>query len=181
MTVVEQIDGIWVRFRERIAQAFDAAHGVEEPAGTSDAWQAQLAGSGVEPISDTERQQVLAAQRPLRGAPAMELVEVIKVICRAHRIELKKVDTWDAPGVADARHGALMNLIDRTDKEVLTAYRNAVLPKPTGMFGNVFASTSTPATAHQSASAAAISCEACGGPRLSPSDYSCAYCGTQYA
>jgi len=189
MTVIEQIDAIWVRFRERIAEAFDTAYKVEEPAGLTPAWQALCARCGVSHISDTERAQVIAAQRPLRGAAAMELVEVVKFICREHRIQLKKVDTWDAPGGADARHGSLMNLIDRTDKELLTAYRGAVLPKPTGMFGNVFATptatpTATPSTtasAHQSASASTITCKACGGPRLSAQDYSCAYCGTQFA
>ncbi len=182
MTVIEQIDAIWVRFRERIGEAYKAAYEVDEPAGSSPAWQALCAQYGVEPISDTERAQVVAAQKPLRGAPAMELVELVKAICREHRVQLKKVDTWDASGVADARHGALMNLIDRTDKELLTAYRGEVLPKPAGMFGNVFATPSTTAaSAHQTSTASAITCKACGGPRLSPNDYTCAYCGNQYA
>ena len=185
MTVIEQIDAIWVRFREQIAEAYDTAYQVDEPAGNSAAWQALCARCGVAHISDTERAQVIAAQKPLRGAPAMELVGVVKVICREHRIRLKKVDTWDASGVADARHGALSNLIDRTDKELLTAYRGEVLPKPAGMFGNVFATpTATPAataSAHQTSTASAITCKACGGPRLSPNDYTCAYCGSQFA
>ena len=181
MSVIEQIDAIWVRFREQIAEAFDTAYKVEEPAGLSPQWQALCARCGVAHISDTERAQVIAAQRPLRGAAAMELVGVVKFICREHRIQLKKVDTWDAPGGADARHGSLMNLIERTDKELLSAYRGAVLPKPTGMFGNVFATPSTTASTHQAASASAITCKACGGPRLGAQDYSCAYCGTQFA
>jgi hypothetical protein len=181
MTVIEQIDAIWVRFREQIAEAYKAAYEVDEPAGNSPAWQALCARCGVEHISDTERAQVIAAQKPLRGAPAMELVAVVKVLCRENRIRLKKVDTWDASNVADARHGALMNLIDRTDKELLSAYRGEVLPKPTGMFGNVFATPSTTASSHQASTASAITCKACGGPRLSPNDYTCAYCGNQFA
>ena len=79
MTVIEQIDAIWVRFREQIAEAYKAAYEVDEPAGNSPAWQALWARWGVEHISDTERAQVIAAQKPLRGAPAMELVAVVQV------------------------------------------------------------------------------------------------------
>jgi len=181
MTVIEQLDGIWVQFRTAIAEAFRTAYGVETPAGVTPEWQALCARYGAAPLSDEERQQVLSAQKPLRGAAAMELLPVVKEICRTHRIATKKVDTWDHGSQAEWKQQALLNLIERTEKELLDAYRNAVLPKRQGMFGNVFA-TGTPQPRAQTApSANTLSCRWCGAPRLSDKDFTCVYCGQQMA
>lgn len=174
-----QLDAIWVRFREQVAEAFAAAHGIDEPAGVSPAWQDLCQRHGVALISNTERQQVLAAQRPTRGAAAMELQPVIKSICREHRIACKKIDVWDAGSAVEFKHQSLLSLVERTETELLDAYRGAVLPKPGGMFAHVFSGGPTPAA--QSTKASAITCKACGGPRLGDKDYNCAYCGTRFA
>jgi hypothetical protein len=174
-----EIDAIWIRFREQVAEAFTTAHDVAEPAGTSAAWQALCERHGAPLISDAERMQVLAAQRPLRGVPAMELQPVVKAICREHRIACKKIDVWDAGSSVESKHQSLMSLIERTETELLTAYRGAVLPKPGGMFAHVF-SGGAPA-AQQTTRATAITCKACGGPRLSDRDLTCAYCATPFA
>jgi len=175
-----QIDAIWIRFREQIAEAFTTAHAIGEPAGTSAAWQELCRRHEVAPISDTDRQQVIAAQRPTRGAPAMELQPVVKAICRENRIACKKIDVWDAGSAVEFKHQSLMSLIERTETELLNAYRGAVLPKAGGMFAHVFSGGPTPAASHTT-SVAAITCKACGGPRLSDKDYNCAYCGTKFA
>ena len=174
-----QIDAIWIRFREQIAESFAAAYAIEEPAGGTPEWQQLCQRYGAQLISDTDRNQVRAAQRPLRGAPAMELQPVVKAICRENRIACKKIDVWDAGSSVEFKHQSLMSLIERTETELLVAYRGAVLPKRTGMFAHVVTS-GTPAAA-QSMSASAITCRACGGPRLSDKDFTCAYCGTQFA
>ncbi len=173
-----QIDGVWIRFREQIAEAFATAHAIEEPAGSSPQWQALCQRHGAPLISDQERMQVVAAQKPLRGAPAMELQPAIKAICREHRIACKKIDVWDAGSALEFKHQSLMSLIDRTENELLTAYRGAVLPKPAGMFAHVV-SGGAPAATHTTR-AAAITCRACGGPRLGDKDLTCAYCGTPF-
>lgn len=174
-----QIDAIWIRFREQIAAAFAAAYAVEEPAGGSAEWQQLCHRYGAPLISDADRTQVRAAQRPLRGAPAMEMQPIVKAICRENRIACKKIDVWDAGSSTEFKHQSLLSLIERTETELLVAYRGAVLPKRTGMFAHVVAPSAP--TASQSTSASAITCSACGGPRLSDKDFTCAYCGTQFA
>lgn len=139
MTLIEQLDGIWIEFRTAVGEAFRLAYAVDQPAGVTPEWAALCARYGAPHISDEDRQQVLAAQKPLRGAAAMELFAVIKEICRAHRIATKRINTWDAGNKAEWKQQALLNLIERTDRELLGAYRNAVLPKRQGMFGNLFA------------------------------------------
>ncbi len=176
--IERQLDTIWVQLRTDIAQAFDAAYSVEEPAGLSSDWQAQCTRWGVEHISEQERQQVRAAQKPLRGAAVMELLGVIKAIVTRHRIEAKKIDTWEAQSAVDARRNRLLSLLDRTDDELITAYRTAVLPRPGGMFAHALAGAS-PRPAQTGPSTTTLSCRGCGAPRLSPRDLICAYCDQQ--
>lgn len=181
MGLAERIDEVWIRFRAEVAEAFGRAYEVEEPAGTSVAWDELLARNGVSPIGPEERAQVRAAQRPLRGAPALELFPVVQRICKEHRIALKRIDTWDAGSGVEFKHRSLLSLIERTEKELLDAYRNAVLPKRQGMFGNVFAAGAPQPSAFKAASASALTCQWCGAPRLSDKDFQCAFCGQQMA
>lgn len=179
MNLADQIDEVWIRFRIDVAEAFRTAYEVEEPAGVSMAWQALLARHGQAPIPDEERAQVKAAQRPLRGAAAVELFGITKALCREHRIALKRINVWDAGNAVEHKHQSLLNLIERTEGELLGAYRNAVLPKRQGMFGNVFATGTPQASRHTAPSASALTCGGCGAPRLSDKDFMCAYCGQQ--
>jgi hypothetical protein len=181
MSKIEQLDQIWVQFRTAVAEAFRTAHEVEQPAGVTPQWQALCARYGVALLPDEERQQVLSAQRPLRGAAAMELHGVIKELCREHRIATKAIDAWDAGSDVEYKHQALLNLIERTERELLDAYRGAVLPKRQGMFGNLFAAGAPQAAAPVKAGAYTLSCRWCGAPRLSDKDFTCAYCGQQMA
>jgi hypothetical protein len=173
----QQIDAIWIAFRDQVGEAFRAAHEVAEPAGRSPAWQQVCARWNVALISDAERQQVRAAQRPLRGAAVMELQEVTSRIVGLHRAAVKRIDPWDAGAAVESKHQRLVNLIDRTESELLQAYRDAVLPKAAGMFANVFVGTSgSPRPATQGASSYTITCRWCGAPRLSARDLMCGYC-----
>jgi hypothetical protein len=181
MSKIEQLDGIWVQFRAAITEAFSTAYAVDSPAGVSPEWEALCARYGVALLPDEERQQVLAAQKPLRGAAAMELLAVVKDLCREHRIAVKAIDVWDTGSATEHKHQALLNLIERTERELLDAYRGAVLPKRQGMFGNLFAAGAPQAPAQVAPAAYTLSCRWCGAPRLSDQDFTCAYCGQQMA
>jgi len=172
-----QIDAIWVQLRSDVGQAFDAAYAVTDPAGLDPAWQTTCQRWGVAHISDEERQQVRAAQKPLRGASAIEFLGVVKAIVKTHRIATKRLDTWDAHSAIEAKHSRLSSLLDRTDSELITAYKGAVLPKPGGMFAHAMAGAATgskPAQAGPTTST--LRCRGCGAPRLSTADLICAYC-----
>ncbi|MFH2007166.1 MAG: hypothetical protein ABI333_11315 [bacterium] len=178
--ISQQIDGIWIQFRAQLGDAFKTAYEVEEGAGSSAAWQALCAQWNVALISEEERRQVRAAQKPLRGAPAMELLAVTKNIVSLHRIALKKIDAWDVGQGVESKYDRLMALLERTDNELLTAYRNAVLPKQGGMFGNVFVGAQPGAKPASTAPAVVtLTCRGCGAPRLSAKDFTCAYCDQQ--
>lgn len=176
MSDYERINEIWVRFRAALAEAFQAAYAVEAPAGDDPAWAAVRGRYGVAAIPEAERAEVRAAQHPLRGAAAMELRDVVDALCRSTRRETKQIKVDWEDGAAERQQTALLSLIERTERELLTAYRNAVLPKRAGMFGNVFA-TGAPAAAPRAPAASTISCRGCGAPRLSDRDFQCAYCG----
>ena len=173
----QQIDAIWIQLRTDLGHAFNAAYAVEEPAGVSPDWQAHCPYWGVAHISEEERLQVRAAQKPLRGAAAMEFLGVIKAIVTRHRIATKKLNTWDTHSAIEAKHSRLLNLLDRTDNELITAYRTAVLPKPGGMFAHAMAGAGAgPKPAQTGPSITTLSCRGCGAPRLSARDLICAYC-----
>lgn len=175
-----QIDAIWIQFRADIGQAFNAAYAVEEPAGVTPDWQAMCQHWGVAHISDDERQQVRAAQKPLRGASAIEFLGVVKAIVKTHRIATKKLDSWDAHSTIEAKHTRLRSLLDRTDNELITAYKTAVLPKPGGMFAHAMAGAGAgPKPAQTGPTTSTLSCRGCGAPRLSTTDLICAYCDQQ--
>lgn len=175
------IDAVAVSFREQITGAFNAAHAVEQPAGLTPLWQQWCAHYQVAQIDDQERQQVCAAQRPLRGAAAVEFYEVVRAIVKAHRIALKQINVFNASQPVEAQHEALMLTIERTEKELPAAYRVAVLPKQGGMFANVFAGYKPQDRDAQQPKAHALTCSVCGAPRLSERDFTCAYCGENMA
>lgn len=181
MGLAERIDEVWIRFRAEVTEAFRIAYEVEEPAGSTPAWEALLARHGIAPLPAEERAQVRTLQRPLRGAPAMELFPVVQKVCREHRIALKRIDVWDAGSAVEYKHQSLLNLFERTEQELLAAYRNAVLPKRQGMFAHVLSSGAPQAGAFKAASTSTITCRWCGAPRLSDQDFLCAYCGQQMA
>lgn len=173
----QQIDAIWIAFRDQVGEAFRAAYEVDEGAGLSPAWQQVCARWSVALITEPERQQVRAAQRPLRGAAVMELQEVVSRIVGLHRPAVRRIDPWDAGAAVESKHQRLLNLIDRTENELLQAYRDAVLPKAAGMFANVFTGASPgPKPANTGPATYTITCRWCGAPRLSVRDLMCGYC-----
>lgn len=173
----QKVEEIRDWFSQSIQHVFETAYGIEEPAGTSEGWQAVCAQYGVTPIDDEERQQVRAAQKPTRGAPVMELGPVVEEICRQGRVALNRIDVWEAPQEAKTLHERLGNLFSRTNNELVGAYKKAVLPKPAGgMFGNVFASHDPSKKAKSGPSAHTLRCKTCGAPRLSDQDFTCAFC-----
>ncbi|MCA9694333.1 MAG: hypothetical protein KC636_32405 [Myxococcales bacterium] len=171
----QEIDALHDALRQQVTEAFSAAIAVSEGAGQSPAWLKLCARYDVRPLDDEVRDETRAALQPLRGAAVLEFQQVIRAIVRSIRAPLRRVNLFDAPTATEHAHEALLQLLRRTEGELVTAYRNAVLPRATGMFANVFASRQGPS----GAKAAAITCQQCGAPRLSVHDLRCAYCGQQ--
>ena len=161
-----------------VGELWESAWGVEEPAGTNPRWEATRARWSVEAIDETERTQIRSAQRPTRGAPAMEVHRVALAIVREGRRRVKPLDPWEAPATARARHARLLRAFDRLERDLSSAWRTAVVPAPTGMFGNVFASLGQPTA--QSAQSTVVRCPGCGAPRLVPADAHCAFCESPF-
>ncbi len=170
-------------FSQSVTWIFREATAVTEPAGGSPGWAQVLATYEVAAISDQERQQVRAAQRPERGAPVMEVHAVITAVARRARAALKGLDMWDAPPDEESHLDQSMMLIERTERELITAYKLAVLPKRQGgMFGNVMANHDPAGAAATSGPRAhSLTCVHCGAPRLSEQDFECPYCGNHMA
>lgn len=170
-------------FSQSVAWIFREATSVAEPAGGSPGWGQVLATYEVSAISDPERQQVRAAQRPERGAPVMEVHAVVTTVARRARGALKGIDMWDAPPDEESHFDQSMMLIERTERELIAAYKQAVLPKRQGgMFANVMASQRPAASAADAGPRAhSLTCVHCGAPRLSDKDFECPYCGNHMA
>lgn len=161
-----------------IGAAFCEAVAVAEPAGSSPAWARACAEHGVPVISEQARAEVRRAQRPLRGAPVMELAQVVTAIVRAARARLEHI--WVASPAETSRRDKLRLLLDRADREVIEAYKRVVLPRRAGMFANVLAHHGgAPAAAAPSADV--LLCQTCGGPRLGERDLVCGFCGNHMA
>jgi hypothetical protein len=110
----------------------------------------------------------------------MEFLGVVKAVVAHHRVAIKSIGVWDTHPAIEAKHARLVSLLERTDNELITAYKSAVLPKPTGMFGFAAASAgSGPSPAQTGPSTTTLSCRGCGAPRLSTKDLICAYCDQQ--
>jgi hypothetical protein len=172
---LEQLHGWLAR---AIGAAFCEALAVSEPAGSSPAWARTCAEHGVAAISEQARVEVRRAQRPLRGAPVMELAQVVTAIVRAARAHLEHVLV---SGPAEtSRRDKLKRLLDRADREVIEAYKRVVLPRRAGMFANVLAHHGG-APAAAAPSAEVLLCQTCGGPRLGERDLECAFCGNHMA
>src|SRR5690606_30536075 len=118
-------------------------------------------------------------QQPLRGAPVMELSQMIASLVAQGRRSLHAVPLDGSPAAESALEQLRM-LLDRTEREAVEAYKRAVLPKRQGMFGNVLA--------HHKAGPAATApgahifcCRTCGAPRLTERDFNCPFCGNHMA
>jgi hypothetical protein len=160
-----------------IRQIFFTAMAVEEPAGRSEEWAALCAHYGVALVSDAERDQIRAAQKPLRGAPVMEFRAVVERLARWMRVETKKVNVFDAPSDVERMHDKMLLLLDRIERELVTSYSGEVLPKRQGMFGNVMAHHDpNKKPVWDSSRAHALTCRHCGAPRLKAGDLVCAFC-----
>lgn len=167
-----------------VTQIFDTAYGVDEPAGVTPEWLSLLAYYGVSPISEAERVEVRAAQRPERGAALMEVSQLVAILAKWARREAKRIDVdiIDDPSEVQIMHERLVRLADRVANELDIAYRGAVLPKRKGMFAN--------ATAHHDPKhnagwvkplAHAFKCQTCGAPRLKAGEDTCPFCGNPMA
>jgi len=164
-----------------LAAAFDAAYAIEEPAGSSDIWAAVCARWGVRLLPETEREQIRAGQRPLRGAPILELREVVVAVVFAARHSLRTVDTFN-DDAADAEKDRMLRITQRAESELVEAYSRAVLPKRKGMFANATAHVQAGAAPLMPAVAAhSLRCRHCGAPRFSDKDFECVFCGQQMA
>jgi hypothetical protein len=158
-----------------VAHVFREACGVMEPAGSSPGWDQTRAWLGVAPLGDAERAEVRAAQRPLGGAAVMEVAAACTAVVRQARLSLGRVREGVVPEV-DTQLAHLRALLERTERELLEAYKRVVLPARRGMFANALASHDAGAP-KWGATAHALGCRNCGAPRLSDRDFECAYCG----
>ncbi len=178
---LQQLGQLQDWFVQSLTWIYGQAVAVEQGAGSSPGWQQALATFDVAPISDQERQQVRAAQRPIKGAPVMELHAVITAVIQRTRHSLHSIDLDDAKPLEESMFERLRMLLDRTENELITAYKRAVLPqRQGGMFGNVLASH-TPSAAPAGPAAHSLTCQHCGAPRLSDRDFECPYCGQHMA
>lgn len=177
----QRVEQVSQSLSDGITQIFDTAMSVDDPAGTNAEWDALRAHYGVDAISDEEREQVRAAQRPTRGAALMELSQTVKSLCFWARREAKRIDVdiIDDPPELRVLHARLVSLVDRVDDELDAAYRAAVLPARQGMFGNVLKhhDPNAPKPKWHKSQAMTFKCKNCGAPKLSKSDTECPFCG----
>ncbi len=111
----------------------------------------------------------------------MEVAQVISAIVDQAKVSLGHVDpTGVSPELASV-HDKLRRLIERTEREVVEAYKRAVLPKRVGMFANALAHHDASAAPAGAPSAHALLCMTCGAPRLSDADFSCPFCNQHMA
>lgn len=165
---------------QNAAAIFREALAIDEPAGSSPGWQAACQYHGVPISSDQERGEIRRLQQPLRGAPVMELSQMVASLVRQARRSLHAVPHDGSPAVESTLEQLRM-LLDRTEREAVEAYKRAVLPKRQGMFGNVLAHHQAGATATAAPSAHIFCCRTCGAPRLAERDFNCPFCGNHMA
>lgn len=174
---VQEIEQLRMAYRESIARAFDAACAIDEPAGTSEAWHNVCQESGVQSLSEAERQQIRSVQRPTRGAPVMELRGVVLGICRTVRPKLNRLDC--TLGTADEKiaWNRFYRLIDRAEHELVNLYKRHVLPPVSGgLFANVLAHAGR-APKPAGGSANLMRCRHCGAPRMNDdNEFICEFC-----
>jgi hypothetical protein len=166
-----------------VTQLFDTAVAIEEPVGLSEEWLSLLGYYGVAPISEQERVEVRAAQRPERGAALMELSQMVVILSKWARREVKRIDVdiIDDPSDVQIMHERLLRLTDRIANELDIAYRQAVLPKRQGMFANATAHHDPSQKSWTKANAHAFKCRTCGAPRLKAGEDTCPFCGNPMA
>jgi hypothetical protein len=164
-------------FRTSVSEAFDAALAIDEPAGTSPVWEALCRRHGVSLISDTERREVVAAQRPVCGAPFMEFRLVVESIVRATRPRARAL--WN---ITSSDHEVrtqgerLVRSLDRAEAELGAVYKSAVLPKPAGMFANAMSLAGSAPQQKARQLVSTLKCKNCGAPRMKTADFVCQFC-----
>jgi hypothetical protein len=168
---LEQLRG-WII--QSVSGVFQQALAIDEPAGTSTGWQALCGHMGVPLMDASARQQARAAQNPHRGAPVMEVAQVMTAVVRQARKSLALVDAHQG-GAVESTHEKLRMLLDRTERESVDAYKRAVLPKRRGMFDHVLDhKQDAPAFA---GGAHILCCKTCGAPLLQEREFTCPFCG----
>jgi hypothetical protein len=178
MSALGHLEALQRWIAQSIAGVFREALAIEDPAGSSPGWQTLCAQMGVPPLDADEREQVRAAQKPLRGAPILELAEVMKVVVRQARKSLALVDSSQG-GAVESGYEKLRMLLDRTERECVDAYKRAVLPRRRGMFDHVLDHQSkTPAFA---GGTHILCCRTCGAPQLLEREFVCPFCGNHVA
>jgi hypothetical protein len=180
-TRFERIRNDGAALQRFLAETFDTAYAIEEPAGSSAAWQAICSRWGVRLLPESERDEIRAGQRPLRGAPILEVREVVVAVVFAARHSLRTIDAF-SDDAADAEKDRLLRITQRAEGELVDAYSRAVLPKRKSMFANATAHV-TPggASAVPAVAAHSLRCRHCGAPRFSDKDFECVFCGQQMA
>lgn len=159
-----------------LTEAFDTAYAIDQPAGASEPWALICARWGVALLPEDERAQIRAGQRPLRGAPIVEVREVVVAIVFAARHSLRNLDAFD-DDEADKEKDRVLRLTQRVENDLVDAYSRAVLPKRKGMFANATAHVDPAGTAPATGvSAHSLRCRSCGAPRFSDKDLVCAFC-----
>jgi hypothetical protein len=163
--------------RSAVSEAFDAAMAIDEPAGTSPSWEALCQRHGVSLISEAERGEVIAAQRPLFGAPFMEFRLVVESIVNATRPRARAL--WN---ITSSDHEVrtqgerLVRSLDRTEVELGTLYKGAVLPKAGGMFANAMSLVGNAPAQRARPAVSTLKCKNCGAPRMKTADFVCQFC-----
>ncbi len=163
------------QLREQVTRIFTTAYAIEQGAGLSPAWVQLCQEYGVTPLDDQQRRETWAALRPLRGAAVAEFKDTVAAAVASIRKPLRKLERNLLPEPVQRSAESLAKLLERTEHELVTAYRGAVLPKSGGMFANVFAANRQ--TGPAQGEAQALTCLQCGAPRLNTRDFNCAYCG----
>jgi rubrerythrin len=162
------------------AAIFREALAIDEPAGSSPAWQQACQFHGVAVLTQQEREEIRRHQQPLRGAPVMELAQMLTSLVRQARGSLHAVPQDGSPA-AESALDQLRILLDRMEREAVEAYKRAVLPKRQGMFGNVLAHHKEGAAPAFAPTTHILSCRTCGAPRLNDRDFNCPFCGNHMA
>jgi hypothetical protein len=168
-----------------VGRAYAAALAIDEPAGTSPAWEAMLEQCKVDPLPADARRRTATATGLLRGASPEELHLVLERIVKRGNKKLAALDVPVTHEQAFRRWDRLRGLLFRLRDETLAAYRKQVLPVQ-GMFAHARAAAAASAaqTGGQPAAprveAFVLLCSGCGAPRLKPTSSECEYCGARY-
>ena len=172
---IERLRGF---FGASLGEAFAAASSIVEPAGRSPQWDAVCTKWGVAQLSDEERTQIRAGTRPTKGAAVMEMQLVVSAIVQRGRYELGSLRTPAYHYDLDRLFDQVQRAVESAEADVMTQYRNLVLPKRGGMFANATANVSGNPKP-MGAAGSTLLCRTCGAPQQQPEDFLCKYCGNK--